>query len=382
MTFCSNCGRELPEGALFCPDCGTSAVDFSVAQSDVSPSHFNSGMTATSPPQTTAQPEESGFALPPSPSPQERRRSSFAGRRGLMLAIIAILAVLLVGATFETGMLGSGVGSDPAVNSASTPLTGGQLYTAYAANESQAAASYTNKTVYIQDSLDFGVGRDYRTGQYYSSVDSGTVILFWSNPSQVAQLSAGATVLAKCSVEGVQFSPRAGYLLYLQGCDLVSVQSQATTTTTTAISYPAANIRLGMTPGAAATAASRRSCSRTWLTGLSCCTARAELRGAALGRHRGRSSCGAWRAARPLDRGLVGYREERDRLQDLGDEEQDEPDEHNRQSRADKVERGRRTESPNSQPLSHRAICSSEEHGRDHQEYPHYEEPRYDSEDP
>jgi len=227
LTACSNCGRELPEAALFCPDCGTSVVGFSVAQSGVSPSHFNSGMTATSPPLTTepaAPGGDSGYAPTP-PYTEERKRSFFAGRRGILLAIIAILAVLLVGSTFESGMLGSAAA--PAVNSASTPLTGGQLYAAYSSNQAQATASYTNKTVYIQDSLDFGVGMDYSTGQYYSSVDSGNVILFWSSQSQLGQLSAGSTVLAKCSVSGEQFSPGAGYLLILENCALVSVQSQA-----------------------------------------------------------------------------------------------------------------------------------------------------------
>jgi hypothetical protein len=149
-----------------------------------------------------------------------------------MLAIIGILAVLLVGTTFGAGMLG--LGGAPAVNSASTPLTGAELYAAYAANESQATVSYTNKTVYIQDSLDFGVGLDRSTGQYYSSVDSGNVVLFWSSPSQLGQLSAGSMVLAKCSVNGEQFPPGAEFLhsgavgptVVLEDCALVSVQSQ------------------------------------------------------------------------------------------------------------------------------------------------------------
>jgi hypothetical protein len=229
LTACSNCGRELPGGALFCPGCGTSAVDFSVARTDISPSHFNSGITATSPPLTTEPGSPSGdpglAPPPPSPSPDERKPSFFAGRKRPILAIIAVLAVLLVGATLDTGMLGSGPAT--AVNSASTPLTGGELYAAYAANQSQATVSYTNKTVYIQDSLDFGVGLDQNTGQYYSSVDSGNVLLFWSSPSQLGQLSAGSMVLARCSVDGEQSSPGAGYVLVLEDCALVSVQSQA-----------------------------------------------------------------------------------------------------------------------------------------------------------
>jgi hypothetical protein len=230
LTVCSNCGRELPEGALFCPGCGASAVAFSAARTEISPSHFNSGMTATSPPLTAqppAPPGDPGFVPPSQPLPEERK-SFVARRRGVLLAVIAILAVLLVGTTFEAGMFGSGAA--PAVNSASTPLTGGELYAAYAANESQATASYTNKTVYIQDSLDFGVGLDQNTGQYFSSVDSGNVILFWSNPSQVGQLSAGSMVLARCSVGGEQQSPGAANILVLNDCSLVSVQSQAATT--------------------------------------------------------------------------------------------------------------------------------------------------------
>jgi zinc-ribbon domain len=222
LTACQNCGREMPQGALFCPDCGAAAVGSTVAQTAMSPSHFNSGMTATSPPLTTEP------AAPPPSRPEERKPSYFSGRRGTMLVLIAVLAALLVFSTFETGLLGSPPA--PVVNSASDPLTGGQLFAAYAANQSKATASYTNKTVYIKDSLDFGVGRDLNTGQYYSSVDSGNVILFWSTPSQLGQLTAGSTVLAKCSVDGVEFSPGAGNDVVLVNCALVSVQSTSKST--------------------------------------------------------------------------------------------------------------------------------------------------------
>lgn len=236
MTACSSCGSELPEGALFCPGCGASTIAFSAMQTDISPSHFNSGMTATSPPLTTepaAPAGDSGLAPPPF---TEQRKSFFARRRGLLLAMIAVLAVLLVGATFEAGMFfGSVVG--PAVNSANTPLTGGQLYAAYGANQSEATASYTNKTVYIQDSLDFGVGLDQNTGQYFSSVDSGNVLLFWSNPSQVGQLSAGSMVLARCSVGGEEPSQGTGYVVVLNHCALVGVQSQVVTSASVSLAY-------------------------------------------------------------------------------------------------------------------------------------------------
>lgn len=223
MTACSNCGRDVPEGAVFCPDCGAAAAASTVMPSAMSPSYFNSGITATAPP-LTAEPA----APPPPSSPEERKRSFFSERRGTMIVLIAVLAALLVFSTFESGMLGSPPA--PAVNSASDPLTGGELYAAYANNQSRATASYTNKTVYIQASLDFGVGRDLNTGQYYSSVDSGNVIMFWSTPSQLGQLSAGSTVLAKCSVNGEEFSPGAGNVVVLANCALVSVQSNSKTT--------------------------------------------------------------------------------------------------------------------------------------------------------
>ncbi len=223
MSPCSNCGRELPFGALYCPDCGARAVDYAVSRSDVSPSHFNTGITATSQPQTTVAADDAGLPAPPPPSP-ERKRSSFAGRRSLTLTIVVALAVLLVGVAFEAGMLGSGGAASPAVNSASDPLTGQQLYGAYKTNQSHAEASYTNKTIYIQDSLDFGVGLD-SAGHYFSSIDSGSVILIWRDQAQIGRLSQGEVVLAKCSVAGTQTLRGTGYVLYLQDCDLVRVQS-------------------------------------------------------------------------------------------------------------------------------------------------------------
>jgi len=223
----------MPGGALFCPECGTRALDYSIMPSNVSPSHFNSGMTATAP---EAPQESPGYVPLPSTYPEKKR--SFA-RRGVLLAVIAVLAVLLVGTVFETGTLSSGGSpSGPVVNTANTPLTGEQLYSAYATNQTQADASYTNKTVYIQDSLDVGAVHDVNTGQYFSYLDSGAVILFWNSQTQVSQLYSGATVLAKCSVEGVQLSPSAGYVLNLQDCDLISIQSQ---TTTSSVSVSVAN---------------------------------------------------------------------------------------------------------------------------------------------
>jgi zinc-ribbon domain len=230
LSPCPNCGRELPQGALFCPDCGARAADNTIPRYDMSPSHFNSGITATSPPQTTATADDPGF----SPPPEEKRRSSFAGRKGLALVVIAALAVLLIGVTLEGGALGPGGGH--VVNSEGMPFTGQELYAAYAANQTQADASYANRTVYIQDSLDFGVGIN-SAGHYFSSINSGSVVLIWSGQAQVGQLAQGDVVLARCSVAGMQPSLRGGYVLYLQNCDLIKVQS-----TTTSMSLSEANL--------------------------------------------------------------------------------------------------------------------------------------------
>jgi hypothetical protein len=228
LTACPNCSRELPEDALYCPECGTRTVGYSVIAPDLSPSHFNSGMTATSMPQSSPPPapsqDDAGYSPPWTP-PIEKRPTT---RRRLIVLVIGLLAVLLVVSTFEAGLLGP-ISGPPSqvVHSASNPLTGEQLYSAYTSNETQATASYTNKTVYIQDSLDFGVGRDVLTGQYYSTVDSGTVYLYWSSQSQLSQLGQGTDVLAKCTVEGVGFSAGQGYVIGLQNCNLISIRSQA-----------------------------------------------------------------------------------------------------------------------------------------------------------
>ncbi len=209
--------------------------------SNLSPSHFNSGMTSTASPRPPSAEEPGLVPPPPSPPPSVEVRRSSSARRGLALVVIAALAVLLVAVAFETGVLAPGGGgtAGPAVNSSSNPFTGEQLYSAYASNQSKAEASYTNRTVYIQDSLDFGAILNVNTGQYYSSVDSGAVVLYWSSQAAVNQLYPGAMVLAKCSVEGVQPSISEGSVLYLQDCDLISLQSQSVTSS---VSISEANV--------------------------------------------------------------------------------------------------------------------------------------------
>jgi hypothetical protein len=161
-------------------------------------------------------------------------------RRGIVIAVIMVLVVLLIGTTFESGLVSAGNNS-AAINSASNPVTGEQLYTAYSENGGQAATSYTNKTLYIQDTLDFGVSVDLRSGEYFSTVNQGTVVLIWNDPSQLQTLQAGSVVLAKCSVEGAVNSPGVGTIfVYLHDCNLVKVQNASTTTLAPGV--PASNV--------------------------------------------------------------------------------------------------------------------------------------------
>lgn len=227
MPSCPACGRQLASGSAYCPDCGAKAVEVTLPLTGMTPSSFNTTMTTTVQPQSTVPASDDGGMVP---LPLDDRSDPARRKKRLMFAGIAILAVLLIGATIEAGYFSGSASIGPAINSPSSPLTGAQLYSAYAANQTQAAASYTNKTIYVQDSLDFGVSRDY-SGQYFSSINSGTVILFWNSQANVNQLGPGAVVLAECSVQGL--TPQSGVLLlYLQDCALVKVQSHGTTTTT------------------------------------------------------------------------------------------------------------------------------------------------------
>jgi hypothetical protein len=223
---CSRCGRALPEGALFCPDCGAPTPTF--GQANLSPSHFNTGMTSTAPTSTTSSSppppaEEPVFASPPFPDHGKPPRSR---RRGLLIAVIIVLAFLLVATTLEAGLLGGLAGpagpTAPAINSASSPMTGAQLFASYSDSDA-------NKTVYIQDSLYSGLELAIGAGgRYASSIDSGMVVLFWDGQANVGQLSTGETVLAKCSIQGAEDSPEGQMaLVFLQDCQLLKVSAQS-----------------------------------------------------------------------------------------------------------------------------------------------------------
>jgi len=111
------------------------------------------------------------------------------------------------------------------VNSPSNPLSGDQLFSSYISNETVADAAYGQKAVYIQDVIDPGdraVVNDPNTGQYYSTVDFGAVVLYWSHQSQALQLSPGENILAQCTVNGLRVSVSGFYLLYLMNCQLAT----------------------------------------------------------------------------------------------------------------------------------------------------------------
>lgn len=139
--------------------------------------------------------------------------------------MVLVVALILVLATSSGYLAKKTTSSVVAVNSPSTPFSGAQLFEAYVSNESQADATYTQKLVYIQDVIDPGQPasvNDPNTGEYFSTVNFGTVVLYWSHQSQALQISPLQKILAECNVEGMRMSLSGIYLLYLTGCQLVA----------------------------------------------------------------------------------------------------------------------------------------------------------------
>ncbi len=275
MPFCSSCGREMPQEALYCANCGARAADFTVAQSDFSPSHFNSGVTATSQPLTTVPVDEAGPGTPASPAPDEGKWKG--GGRRVVLVVVVALAVLLVGVTLETVFVGSGSGA-PAVNSPGNPLTGKQLFSAYATNQTKAVAAYANRTLYIQDTLDDGVAHDLDSGRYYSS-GSGAPRPKWTISTRERWCSRGARSKA-CRFQTGRGSP--------------SISTDATSSACKPSRLrPARKARRPRTSRLAPRAASRRRCCRRWRLRLTCCRSsrRTWSRRPAAPSREGRPSC-------------------------------------------------------------------------------------------
>ncbi len=135
--------------------------------------------------------------------------------------MIVVMVVAAVGAMVSfNGGLGGLFGPQPAFNSPSNPLTGQQLWNAYTTNQTQADSTYTNKILYVRDTLSVG-GIDPGTGQYYSSLVNGMVVLYWSDQAASQQMSPGQQVLARCTVTGMRQSQGGPDVLYLENCDLI-----------------------------------------------------------------------------------------------------------------------------------------------------------------
>lgn len=168
------------------------------------------------------------------------------------MVVVIVLLMLVAGAAFifldrgggpsgETMVVMTSSGQGP-INSPTTPLTGQQLLSAYMANQTQADSTYANKSVYIQDTVD-QIGVDPNTGEFISSVNLGTVVLFWSDQSQAVQVFHGDQILAECSIQGITDQSESGNtLLYLDDCTLISSSAAASTTTTSSFSVTAPNI--------------------------------------------------------------------------------------------------------------------------------------------
>jgi hypothetical protein len=145
------------------------------------------------------------------------------GRNAIVGAVLVLLVLVVVGAS--VGNLAGKSSSSSAVNSPSTPLSGEQLFAAFSSNETLADATYATKNVYVQDVIDPGeVGsmNDPNMGQYFSTIDFGTVVLYWSHQSQALQVLPGEKVLAQCNVKGMEMSMSGDYLLYLMNCQFAT----------------------------------------------------------------------------------------------------------------------------------------------------------------
>ncbi|MBR6498859.1 MAG: zinc-ribbon domain-containing protein [Clostridia bacterium] len=72
--FCTKCGKELPEGAVFCPFCGQ-----------------KQGTPAETPASPAPAPESAGYAKPVNQSPIKKARYNILCIIGLVIGAIAIV---------------------------------------------------------------------------------------------------------------------------------------------------------------------------------------------------------------------------------------------------------------------------------------------------
>ncbi len=164
---------------------------------------------------TYSQPLPQGSSLPRRPH----------ARRNAAIGTALIIVVLVVAFLSYGGLASKTSSSSITVNSPGNPVSGAQLFEAYTSNLAVANATYTQKVVYIQDVIDPGdVGAviDANLNRYFSTVDFGTVVLYWSHDSQALALTPGQKFLAQCEVSGMGTSVSGDYLLYLMDCQFAT----------------------------------------------------------------------------------------------------------------------------------------------------------------
>ena len=157
---------------------------------------------------------------PPSTQSNPSRRKAHEKRNLLVASVLIVL--LLVIAIASLGNPGNKSSSSATtINSPAKPVSGEELFNAYALNQTQADATYTQKVVYIQDTIDPGepaVVSDPNAGQYYSTIYLGRIVMYWSDQSQALQITPGQEFLARCTVGGMELSQEGFDLLYLINC--------------------------------------------------------------------------------------------------------------------------------------------------------------------
>lgn len=100
IVFCTNCGKQLPEGSQFCPACGTQVYNVEAAKAG-----SDQTVSAGQPEKTTADSRKEDVAGKKSPSQNKPRfrgpasAGSWSGRhgKGRKIILVVVLAAVLVG---------------------------------------------------------------------------------------------------------------------------------------------------------------------------------------------------------------------------------------------------------------------------------------------
>ncbi len=175
---CSACGRQLPAGVIYCPNCGTPTpayyapagttpdtptVESSAADAPPPPPYTNYGSQPYGGPSPYSTPPPAPYNTPPPPSyvtsseaqlnppPPSQRRGN---RTGLILGVVVLVLLVVVGGVLAVSRLGSQGGTStatPTVVPAQATATAQALATVTATNNltatAQAQASATASVI-------------------------------------------------------------------------------------------------------------------------------------------------------------------------------------------------------------------------------------------